>query len=738
MNRKKQSRRAFSYAGFVFSIIEKALGSNFKVSGLENILVDDKDKQPTLFVANHFTRAETLFIPYIINKYSKRRLKSLAFDGLFKGKLANILHSLGAVSTADKNRDKIILHDLIYSCDDWVIYPEGAMIKSKEIIRKNRFLNKTPERFGPTRTGSGALAIKSEIFRDQIVKAYDNNDQNMLSYFEKEFSLKYEDRLRHLNTHIVPVTISYYPLRPGKNKIHDIAQRIFKRIPKNVAEELEIEGNLLLNAEISIRFNKPINVGEYVKNAYATINQIPIIKGYTKADLVVKYYKNSLTYEFMQDVYSNLEINFDHVFALSIGLLGVGEIKLDHLKRIIYFSASMIQSIGKYNLNSSLGKDELISLFIDEKYSNFDSVIELAKSQNVLEIKSDVVTIKKDLLHSDSEFHNIRIENSLCVIANELAILRSATDIIRRNISLDEKTLQRKVFDDIYQLDLDKYHQDYDTYYDHEFSKKSELSKPFFLGNIKSKKSALLCHGYKSSPAQFRQMAQFLSELGLLVYVVRLDGHGTSPKNIKDISWQDWYQSLQRGYAALSNVSDDISVIGFSTGGLLSLLKGSKSRRSKKITSIISINSALKLQDIRAKFVPGINLWNELLKKINIKSARMEYIDDNSQNPEINYTRNYLKGVQELGELMNICDDNLEKVKFPTLVIQGDKDNVVAPISGKIIYDKISSKDKKLTMMSFDHHSIINNDDRDKVFEVVKEFIKSKGRRPRNLEEFIL
>ena len=68
--KKRKANKAFSYAGFVFSIIEKALGSNFKVHGLENVLLDDKDRQPTLFVANHFTRAETLFVPYIINKYN--------------------------------------------------------------------------------------------------------------------------------------------------------------------------------------------------------------------------------------------------------------------------------------------------------------------------------------------------------------------------------------------------------------------------------------------------------------------------------------------------------------------------------------------------------------------------------------------------------------------------------------------------------------------------------------------
>lgn len=726
MMNKKKTNKAFSYAGFVFGVIERALGSNFKVHGLENVLVDDKNKQPTLFLANHFTRAETLFVPYIINKYSKRRLKSLAHHGLFVGRLKTILTSLGAVSTNDKNRDRIILNDLVNGEDDWVIYPEGAMIKSKEITRKRFFINKTPEREGPVRTGSAVLAIKSQIFRDQIIRAKARKDKDSLEYFEREYGLKYSDSLKALSTKIIPVTISYYPLRPGKNKIQSFASKIFKRIPKQFAEELEIEGNLLLNAEISIRFNKPIDVGEYVSAAYTTISQIPIIKRHTKADMVVKYYKNSLTYQFMRDVYSNLEINFDHIFALSVALIGKKKIKVDSLKRIVYLSATMIKSLGKYNLNYSLDNVKLINLFNDEPSGVFRSVMDLAKQQGVIEVKDGVAKIKKSLLNVDNEFHMVRIENSLSVIANELAILKGPRDVIRRNISLSDDILRKKVFDHISGIDLEKYRSDYEKYYDKDFSKDFEVGKPFFIGDQNSKKGVVLCHGYKSSPAQFRDMANFLAKLGFFVYVVRLDGHGTSPQNIKDCTWESWYLSLQRGYGAVNNICDSITVIGFSTGGLLSLLKSSKIKSDAKLEKVVSINSALKLKDIRTKLVPGINLWNDLLKKFNIKSARLDYIDDYSENPETNYTRNYLKGVDELGKLMGICDKNLKNIKIDTLVIQGDNDNIVAPISGRIIYDKISSKIKSLKMLKFDNHSIINNGGKEKVFEVIEDFLSCK------------
>ena len=55
--------KTFHYASIALRVLEKILGSRFSISGLEKL-----PKQPTLFVANHFTRSETFFIPYLIYK----------------------------------------------------------------------------------------------------------------------------------------------------------------------------------------------------------------------------------------------------------------------------------------------------------------------------------------------------------------------------------------------------------------------------------------------------------------------------------------------------------------------------------------------------------------------------------------------------------------------------------------------------------------------------------------------
>ncbi|MCE2687382.1 MAG: 1-acyl-sn-glycerol-3-phosphate acyltransferase, partial [Rickettsiales bacterium] len=120
--------KTFKYIAFALKIAEKILGSKFSISGTENI-----PPKPVLFVCNHFTRSETFFVPYLIHKYTKRQVRCLADSGLFKGNLGKFLNSVGSISTKDQKRDEIILSDLINGSFDWLIYPEGGMIKSKEI-----------------------------------------------------------------------------------------------------------------------------------------------------------------------------------------------------------------------------------------------------------------------------------------------------------------------------------------------------------------------------------------------------------------------------------------------------------------------------------------------------------------------------------------------------------------------------------------------------------------------------
>lgn len=715
-------KNTIRYTSFVIGILSRILGSNFKVGGVEKI-----PKKPVLFVANHFTRSETFFLPYLIYEKTGRQVRCLADSSLFHGLLGRFLRSVGAISTKEPNRDRIILDDLINGHYDWMIYPEGKMIKNKKIEHRRGYSNLTPDRIDRIRTGSAVLALKSEIYRQDIIGAYQSENTKLLNFFKKNFDLVYNEKMVDLNTAIVPLSVTYYPLRPGKNSIQNLFSRLVKNIPQQIMEELEIEGNLLLSAEIDVHFGDPIFMRDIVKKIKAPIYQLPIISNDFKSNLVIRYYKQKLTNQFMTSIYHDIEINFDHIFAALLGILHEEKISIKKFKQIIFLAALTIRKLGKYRLNKSLLPENLIKMFNDEKLKYFDEVLDLAIKQKIITISNNnEIKVNSDIYSSNDNFHEIRRENSLRVVANEFLILNKANLVLKKITNDGKKDLSYRVFQEIYNYDKNIYENDYQSYFDPNFSKDKNIGAPFTI-NCDSKKEdigILLVHGYKSAPKEVEEIANFFKKFGFKIYAVRLKGHGTAPINMKFVEWRDWHNSVNIGYSALNNICKKIIIIGFSTGGLLSLFQLIKKTPKKhNIVATVVINSALRLRDIRSHFVPGINIWNDFLEKFKIEKAKFEFIDSIPENPHINYARNYLNGVEELGKLMDKVEDNLDKVSGDLLIIQADNDPIVNPSSSEIIFKKINCN-KDLQYVSSDKHVIINNPKfQEKTFELIEDFL---------------
>ncbi len=725
------NKKVFRYTSFLIEVVQKLIGSRFSISGLENVPKD----QPIMFVANHFTRSETFFVPYLIHKFTNRQVRSLAASELFFGFLGKFLSKVGSISVKDPNRNKIIVNDLIKNEYDWLIYPEGGMVKNKKISKSKIYHSHTTKEVAPVKTGSAVLALKSELYRRDLIETWNSANIDNLRYLEQEIGCKYDASLDNLSTYIVPLTISYYPIRPGENLLEAFAKKRFKNISDRVFEEIQIEGNLLSQAKINLHFGEPIKVSDFVNIKRGLIYQIPIIKHNTKTNLIIKYFKYSLTNQFMHQVYKNIRINFDHIFSAVIRHISRSQnvISIIELKRMIFLSCHLILKTKKFRSGNSLGLENLLKIFNDEDNQSFDSVFELARNLGeIILIEDEKIKINTAAMFKEEQFHRARIENTLQVIYNELSILTNANNIVKKVTRMDQESIRKRVKKILIDYDIDIYKKDYKKYFCKKESKPYGLGKPIFGSpnflKIKSGKiknySILLCHGYKSSPKEMEDLSKMFNQKGFFTYCVRLAGHGTNPENIKYVKWQDWNDSLQRGYAILKNTTDKVLLVGFSTGGLLSLYNSS--RKSARNPAVVAINPAIKLRDIRSNLVSTIDKWNSLLTKFNISAGKFEYVESNPENPELNYSKNYLKGVLQLKKLMKITEDSLDRVTSPALLIQASGDPVVNPNGAELIYRKIKSKQKLLFKPDMNRHVVVKGKGSDLIFGAIKNFFKNE------------
>ena len=122
------NRFVFELSGYTMKTFSGFSKAHIKIFGKENI-----PNGSIIFTANHFTRIETIFLPYHIHNLTHKKIFSLATAELFDiPMLKGLIDNLGGVSTKDPHRDELILKTLLAQDAHWIIFPEGMMVRSEE------------------------------------------------------------------------------------------------------------------------------------------------------------------------------------------------------------------------------------------------------------------------------------------------------------------------------------------------------------------------------------------------------------------------------------------------------------------------------------------------------------------------------------------------------------------------------------------------------------------------------
>ena len=120
------------------------------------------------------------------------------------------------------------------------------------------------------------------------------------------------------------------------------------------------------------------------------------------------------------------------------------------------------------------------------------------------------------------------------------------------------------------------------------------------------------------------------------------------------------------------------------------------SQYQEKIKSVVTINAAIKVKDIRINIASAVSNLNDLLNKIHLDGLLKNFIETKPQNPEFNYNKNYIHAIGELSSLMEKCRKNLCNINIPTLIVQNPEDPVINHKSAEIIHNEIISQAKEI------------------------------------------
>jgi esterase/lipase/1-acyl-sn-glycerol-3-phosphate acyltransferase len=679
-----------------------------------------------IFVVNHFTRIETLLLPSHIYAHTHVPVWSLADHSFFEGPLSGFLEKVGAVSNRNPDRDRLIVKSLLTGEANWIIFPEGRMVKDKDSVTAPSFFGLRSGGQRPAHTGAATLALRTEFYRTRLKYLLAENPaeaERLQNMFEIE-------RLAPVltgKTWIVPINLSYYPLRARENVLSTLADRFAHNLSERLREELLTEGTMFFEGvDIDIRFGQAIPIQESLASAEIgrdmySLQQLNFDDRLHSLQSMRRE-ATALMQRFMADIYRMTTVNHDHLFASLLKSLPRNKITEDDFRRRVFLLTELVPTKAQVFCHRSLEIGQ-IALLTDDRYHKYRDFLDLARETGVVRCYKGVLQIHATIFSAESEFHRIRIENPLGVVANEVQPLTELQHHVLKIAWLPEILVRRRVVAALRRQAAEQFRADYDRFHRPDETKERAVGEALLLKGTSRQLGIVLVHGFLAAPREMLELATYLQLKGYWVYCLRLRGHGTTPEDLATRGGDDWIESVDHGYALMSAICMRVVVGGFSFGGGLAL---ECAARLTTLAGVFAVSPPFRLRDVSSRLAPTVTTWNRVMDSVHCHGATLEYVNNTPERPDINYTRIPIAALAEMERFMKELEPRLADVTAPALVVQGYGDPVVQAEGTALQFNRIGSIHKQYVPLDVSRHGIIAGEGSEHVFAEIGGFLEER------------
>ena len=249
-------------------------------------------------------------------------------------------------------------------------------------------------------------------------------------------------------------------------------------------------------------------------------------------------------------------------------------------------------------------------------------------------------------------------------------------------------------------------------------------AEPFELSSpTGGDRAVLLIHGLTGTPSEMRFPATVLNEAGFHVCAPLLPGHGTFIDDLNNTTWRDWYKEAERSFLKLKNDFQKVFVAGLSMGSIMTL--NLLIHYNDDIAAAGVMAPPFRFTDWKANVVLPIATPFGIPRLIGDIPNDIDDVSDMSQRTHVCYDRTSVSAGASLVVLMRRVKRKLDRITAPVIIIMSKKDSIVYPKSARIVYDRISSKEKRLVMLEKSLHTITVDVEKEKVAGLLVEFFGS-------------
>ena len=238
---------------------------------------------------------------------------------------------------------------------------------------------------------------------------------------------------------------------------------------------------------------------------------------------------------------------------------------------------------------------------------------------------------------------------------------------------------------------------------------------------------ALVVHGLFEHEGRHKDNVEWLKNLGIETYSLNLPGHGDIAEKGHIETWDENIEAIVNAYSKISN--KDIKIIfAHSYGSLVSV----SAILREKIDPDYLILSAPHFDDNYPKFVKNMSgAMAKVFPKLRAPSpvtrknlsTDKETVENYFNDPLVFRSFTFKFG-NEITVEQNFVNENIEKLKIPTLVLHGDKDKIV-PIKASENISKLENV--KFIIVENSKHEILNQDTRTFVLSEIHYWFKENN-----------
>lgn len=232
--------------------------------------------------------------------------------------------------------------------------------------------------------------------------------------------------------------------------------------------------------------------------------------------------------------------------------------------------------------------------------------------------------------------------------------------------------------------------------------------------NIKIfKKAILLIHGFAGGNYDYNSLGNDLELYNSFdVFTFTLPGH--ERMIIDKVTRKDWIKKAEDEIEKIINANyKEVYVIGHSMGGVIASHLASKYKEVKKLVLAAPAFHYLAFKGDKVDVIESIKKLPNLFK---------------NYAPEEVLSRIFKIPAPTIKEFMKLVEEHTKDIKditCPTLILHGEKDDIVPIDSVQYVYDNIKSKSVTLIELHSLTHDLFMNDRYDEVRDIIVKFFRS-------------